>query len=132
MIALGVLAATGVTRPQVPATPVQIVVIGRAMVPDVQATVYGADWCQPCKAYAKELTTEMPKDGWIVKPDTDKESPTAHVILTKSDKEWGPLKIDQIPCTIIRKNRKEITRFTGRKSAEDLQTLINKIAKDAQ
>lgn len=132
MIALSILAATGVTRPQAPVQPVQIVVVGRAMIPEVQTTVYGAEWCSPCRAYAKDLTTNMPKDGWIVKPDTDKESATAHVVLTKSEKEWKALKIESIPTTIIRKNGKEVHRFTGKKSAEDLETLINTFAKESK
>lgn len=132
MIALGILASTGVTRPPAPVQPVQIVVVGRAMLPDVQTTVYGAEWCAPCRAYAKDLTANMVKDGWIVKPDTDKDCATAHVILTKSDKEWKALGIEKIPCTIIRKNGKEVHRFTGRKSADDLEKLINTFAKDSK
>jgi thioredoxin-like negative regulator of GroEL len=126
MIILGVLAATGVTRPTPP--PVQIVVVGsKAQVPAVQATIYSADWCEPCKKYVMSLES-MKADDWRILPDTDKESATAHIVVTKSDKDWQKLKIELLPTTIIRVNGKEVDRFSGAKSPDDLAKLINKHA----
>lgn len=130
MVALGVLAASGITRPSVPSTPIQITIIGKAQVPEVQATVYSAEWCQPCKKYIKDIESEMVPDGWIVKSDTDKEAATAHVIVTKSEQDWKAEKIDTIPCTIIRKDGKEVKRIIGRIKPDELAKQINAIAKE--
>ena len=119
MIVLLILSQTGISRPTT--TAVQVVVIGKKQIPDVQATVYGAAWCAPCLAYSKSIRDEMPKGRWIAKDDADKESKYADIVLTKSETDWKRLGILSIPCTIIRDaSGKELDRFTGAKTPDEL------------
>jgi hypothetical protein len=132
-VLLGICAATGVTRPAAPpAPPINIVVVGKSQVPEIQATIYSADWCQPCKQYVREIKEALPADGWVIRSDKDADAVTAHIIVTKSEADWKKLKIEQIPCTIIRKNGKEIQRFVGGKTPDELANRINRLAKESK
>lgn len=139
-VALGVvltlLAAANVTRPAVPASTVQIVVIGKAPTPSVRATVYSADWCGPCRSYIggtpehnKGIKDVMPPDGWIVKGENEKDVESAHIVITKSQNDWTRERITQLPCTIIRKNGIEKKRFVGKLTPDQLANAINDVAK---
>ncbi|MEI8020692.1 MAG: hypothetical protein WCH39_20990 [Schlesneria sp.] len=131
-----VLGLMGITKPVAPAAPVHVTLIGEAAVPDVQATVYTAPWCLPCKKYIggtklhnAGLLDLMPADGWVLKNSTDSDAATAHVIIdrTGDEKQFDKLKIESLPCTIIRKSGKEVTRFYGSVRSETLAKLYNEV-----
>ena len=131
-----VLSLMGISKPVAPAPPVNLTLIGEAAVPDVQATIYTAPWCQPCKKYIggtkvhdKGVLDLMPADGWILKTSTDADAATAHVIIDKSgdEKQFAKLKIESLPCTIIRKSGKEVTRFYGGVHPDTLARLYNEV-----
>ena len=129
VIALTLLGALGLSKPQQTSTssvaPISVTVIGSS-VPHVQATIYSASWCNPCKRYIAEVNREMPPVGWIVKDSKDNDAATAHVITGKE-----PTAEDNVleyPTTIIRKDGTEAKRIVGKISAERLADEINSVA----
>ena len=129
---LGVLGLNG--RPQSPTVsvmpPVQVTVIGASAVPVVQATIYSADWCGPCVAYLKNVRAKLPPDGWLVADSTDAAAAGAHVLIEKNEavRRGVVPAIEALPCTVIRRNGREVSRFTGGVTPDELCKRINKAA----
>lgn len=126
--ALTLLSQLGFTRLQTPPPVVQVVVIGKST-PAAQATIYSADYCLPCKRYIKDVKETLPKDGWVIKDSTDKDSASANILISHDEKALEREKIESIPCTIIRKNGKEVRRITGKMKPDRLAEEINEVAK---
>ena len=110
------------------AQPVQVMLIGSAQA-DVQATVYGADYCLACRPYKRSILAEMPKDGWIICEASDKEEATAHIVFDYRPASIEKYKIKSLPCTVIRKNGQEVKRIDGAISPTDLAKEINEVGK---
>jgi thiol-disulfide isomerase/thioredoxin len=91
-----VLRGVGVRQQSVPSPCV--VMIGAAG-PGVQATIYSADWCAPCRDYVAAVKKELPPDGWTVRDATDRHAATAHVVIKKyTDAD----QLERLPTTILR------------------------------
>lgn len=131
MVALGALE---IVKPHASvAVPVQVnmpapkvVLIGGAH-PEVQATVYGADWCRYCCAMKRNAKKEMPKDNWILKDSTDSDARDAHIVFEWRPKELEKLNIKMIPLTVFKKSGVEIKRMEGHMSVEDLAKYYNEV-----
>jgi hypothetical protein len=129
---LGLLGLNG--RPQSPVVsampPVQVTVIGAGAVPVVQATIYSADWCGPCVQYLKNVKAKLPPDGWLVADSTEANAAGAHVIIEKNEavRKGVVPPIDALPCTVIRRNGREVSRFFGGVTPDELCNRINKAA----
>ncbi len=93
-----------------------------AAVPAVQATIYSADKCVPCRRYIAAVKKEMPPDGWIVRDAAETDSSSAHVIITKAVTPG----IDAFPTTIIRRDGREVDRLVGEITPTQLAQAINK------
>jgi hypothetical protein len=141
-ILLTVLGLMGINRQSLtptaspPAVNVHATIIGKAQVPETQATIYSQPNCRPCEIYIggtprdkKGILDLMPLDGYVVRQHTDADAATAHVIIDKSATELERLKIDLVPCTIIRRAGVEKKRIYGILSSEKLDKLINEVAK---
>jgi hypothetical protein len=124
--ALSLLSFLGITRPAAPVAPITILV--GASSPRLVATVYGADWCVPCRTMQNNVRREMPKDGWIVRDSTEKDSGTAHILFNHDAIEISKLKIISIPTVVFRVDGKEVKRITGGISPDDLAKEYNRIA----
>lgn len=129
---LGLLGLNG--RPQSPTVsgmpPVQVTVIGAAAVPAVQATIYSADWCGPCVGYLKTVRAKLPPDGWLVADSTDANAAGAHVVIEKNEavRKGVVPAIDALPCTVLRRNGREVNRFVGAVTPDELCKRINNAA----
>lgn len=127
LIVLTIISAIGIGHQSAPT--VHVTVIGAAVAPEVQATVYSADWCGHCRPYIASINREMPKDGWIVRDSTDKDSRLAHVVINKDPKSIDEFKIEALPCTILRKNGKPEKPIYGAMTPDELVKRINDLAK---
>lgn len=117
----------GLNRQTQTAAPVHITnVIGAAGPQDVQATIYGAEWCGPCRVYKKSVLEKLPPDGWIVRKAAEKDAANAHVLIEQDETKFATANVHSIPCTIIRKNGKEVDRFIGPITPDALVERINK------
>ena len=127
LVGLGLM---GISKP-VAQQPVTVNLIGQSTAQETQATIYSADWCGPCLKYIGQVRALMPPAGWVCKFHTDADLGSAHVIINKAgDKKlFEKLEIEQLPCTIIRKNGEEVTRFTGGVHPDVLAERYNEVAK---
>ncbi|WP_373649012.1 thioredoxin family protein [Schlesneria sp. DSM 10557] len=116
----------GMQRSTPTSTPITVNVIGAGPA-NVQATIYSADYCVPCKTYIKAVRAEMPADGWIVKDAADRDVKSAHIVIDKRAAELARNGIESIPCTVFRKDGKEVRRITGAISPADLAKQFNEI-----
>lgn len=88
-----------------------VALCGAESAPRVQATIYSAENCPPCRRFVAAVKKEMPPDGWIVREASDKDAATAHIVLTR---QVDPAdNIDLFPTTIIRSNGREVDRIRG-------------------
>jgi thiol-disulfide isomerase/thioredoxin len=126
-IELVVLRGVGVPKQPVPSP--FVVMIGAAG-PGVQATIYSADWCGPCRDYVKAVKKELPPDGWTVRNATDKDAATAHVVI-KNYVETDNL--ERLPTTILRLRNGTVVdtiegAITPTKLAEALNRELKRLA----
>jgi thiol-disulfide isomerase/thioredoxin len=89
----------------------------------VQATIYSADSCLPCRRYVAAVTAEMPPDGWIVRNSNAADVASAHVVIKKTTTPAD--KIEKFPTTIIRKDGREVDRIVGQITPKQLADRIN-------
>lgn len=84
------------------------------LIEEVAVVDFYATWCGPCKMFGP-IFEEMANDSSInfVKLDVDKSSEIA--------REYGVM---TIPTIILFRNGKEIKRYTGFMSKEDLEKFI--------
>ncbi|WP_010586306.1 thioredoxin family protein [Schlesneria paludicola] len=101
------------------------IMIGAGGNETVQATIYSAEWCGPCRGYVADVERELPPDGWIVKRANATDAKSAHVLIQKDDATFAAVGVHSIPCTIIRRNGKEVKRIQGRITPDALATAIN-------
>lgn len=125
LVVLTVLAALGITKP----STVQVRLIGAA--PHMQATIYSADWCIPCKGYLKSIKS-MAKDGWILKDAAEKDAASAHIVIDKRGASMESNKVEKLPCTVFRREGKEVKRIYGAMSPEDLARTFNEVGKETE
>lgn len=123
-IVLTLLGVIGVKKTE--QTPVTVNLIGAGPV-SVQARIYSADYCVPCKTYIKAIKADMPADGWVIKDATDKDTAAAHIVIDKRAAELERLGIDRIPCTVFFKDDKEVRRVYGALSPADLAKQYNEV-----
>ena len=75
---------------------------------------FTADWCQPCKK-VKPIVEEMKKEGFQFQMiDADYEQ-----LLVKQ------FKVSSVPTFILLEDGKEISRMSGAKTREELESFIN-------
>ena len=75
---------------------------------------FTADWCQPCKKVTP-IVEEMKKEGFQFQMiDADYEQ-----LLVKQ------FKVSSVPTFILLEDGKEISRMSGSKTREDLESFIN-------
>ena len=128
-----VVGTAGITPVNPPAV-VNVTLVGAAPDQDVQTTVYWCESCPPCLRYLggtdkhrNGLKDYMPKDGWVLRNATDKDAAAAHVVFDDRPESFAKYKIDRLPCTVIRKNGKELRRIEGVISADDLAANHNEV-----
>lgn len=124
---LTALGAVGLYKSTTPSVNVQVL---GAMKQTVQATIYGADYCTPCRSYIARVLQEMPRDGWVCKYSNDVDKETAHIVIDKTGDDFEQLGIERIPCTIIRKHGKEVRRIFGALSPDDLAASYNEVGRE--
>jgi thiol-disulfide isomerase/thioredoxin len=125
LIALGTL---GISRQSTGVSPVSITLIGSA-VPEVQAVVFGADYCSPCRKMKAAIKAEMPGDGWKLANATDGDSKGAHIVFDNRATEFAKHKITIIPTTVFFKNGVEVRRIESPISPNDLAKNFNEVGK---
>lgn len=132
--ALGVLGFSRQGSTASSSAPINVY-IGAAAAPRVQATIYSAPWCGPCKPYVKAVEDELPKQGFVVRKSTDPDaSMAAHLILNKEEDQatLKAARIDSYPTTVIRIDGKEVKRWVGRVPTSELIKAMRDAAKSAK
>ena len=124
IIALGAAGMSRGSNPQ----PVNVVLIGAA-VDDVQAVVFGAEYCSACRTMKKAIKAEMPGDGWKLANAGDADAKSAHIIFDDRQAEFVKHKIKQIPTTVFFKNGSEVRRIEQPISPDDLAKNFNECGK---
>jgi hypothetical protein len=94
---------------------------GAASTPKVQATIYAANNCIPCRLYIAAVRREMPPDGWIVRDAGDRDVGIAHVVIADA----AGLR-QALPLTVILRDGKEVERLSGRITPTELAGAINR------
>jgi len=106
---------------------VKVMLIGSAQ-PEVQAVVFGADYCLPCRTMKKTLKAEMPKDGWKLADAKDPDAAkTAHILFDDRQEQFTKNKIIKIPTVVFFKDGVEVRRIEQPISPDDLAKNYNEV-----
>ena len=93
----------------------------------VQATIYSADWCAPCRTYLIDVRREMPPDGWLVREAGANDAADSHILICKTYTTAD--RIRKLPTTVIRIGANEVDRIEGSVTPTALAERINLIRK---
>ena len=127
--AIALMTLFGLRTSTTTVAPVNVTLIGSSARPETQTTIYSMEGCAPCLAYLADVNRQMPPAGWTIKDSADPEAATAHIVVCKSLPELQRVGIDRVPCTVIRKRGREVSRTYGRQTPDDVADKHNAEAK---
>ncbi len=120
------VAATDAGRGLIPQPPVRAVT---AVTPQTKklrsCMVFTARWCPNCPAQHRQLD-KLEQLGWVRK--TWGNAPLAHIWVVDADWYQDELEargIDNLPCTILLEDGRQIGRFERILTAKELAKLLN-------